>query len=186
MVCVRPENMCLPAKAYLGLWSIVILMQSPIRNACLIVLYYALHDLIKMSIPSKDAASVAYLVLQQVSFFAMGGSNALSSVDLSTAYHGLSSYNATIVGFLAFVSNWVGPIWWYVASCEREAIRGSMDEEANSLISTLCTAHSLSLCLACYILRDHLFVWTVFSPKVLYTATWLLFNSTTMLLRSLV
>ncbi len=54
--------------------------------------------------------SIASLLLQFMSFFAFGGSNAISSVDLSSAYNGIADFNVGAVGILTFVSNWAGPI----------------------------------------------------------------------------
>src|ERR1700721_4595993 len=56
------------------------------------------------------------LLFQYVSFFAFGGSNAISSIDLSSAYNGVSGYNVVAVGILTFVSNWAGPIFWTSAT----------------------------------------------------------------------
>ena len=41
----------------------------------------------------------------------MGGSNSISSIDLSNAYNGVADYNIAAVGVLLFSSNWAGPIW---------------------------------------------------------------------------
>ncbi|TQB72867.1 major facilitator super transporter protein [Monascus purpureus] len=60
--------------------------------------------------------TITSIFAQYVAFFAFGGSNAISSVDLSSAYNGIGSYNIAFVGFLTFVSNWAGPIWWSSAS----------------------------------------------------------------------
>ncbi|KAK3715368.1 major facilitator super transporter protein [Vermiconidia calcicola] len=56
------------------------------------------------------------LLLSHVSYFCMGGSNSISSVDLSNAYNGVADYNIAAVGVLLFASNWAGPIWWCSAA----------------------------------------------------------------------
>jgi ethanolaminephosphotransferase len=42
----------------------------------------------------------------------LGNSNAISSIDLSNSYNGVSGYNVGMVGLLVFASNWVGPIYF--------------------------------------------------------------------------
>ena len=118
--------------------------------------------------------------MQYASFFALGGSNSIASVDLSNAYNGVSSYNVIMVGLLTFVSNWAGPIWWVSAtyclfysnrkrSQAAKAPRGHL-----SLLTLFASASIFAVMVACTMLRTHLFVWTVFSPKFLYTAMWTL------------
>lgn len=56
------------------------------------------------------------LLLSHVTFFCTGGSNSISSIDLSNAYNGVADYNIVAVGVLLFTSNWTGPIWWCSAA----------------------------------------------------------------------
>ncbi|KAK4622127.1 GPI ethanolamine phosphate transferase 2 [Fulvia fulva] len=51
------------------------------------------------------------LLLSHSYYFCMGGSNSISSIDLSNAYNGVADYNIVAVGVLLFASNWTGPIW---------------------------------------------------------------------------
>ena len=141
---------------------------------------------------ADTGAVCCYIVmLQHFAFFSLGGSNAISTVDLSNAYNGITSYNALGVGFLAFVSNWSGPIWWasegmLLLTIQRrrsslEAVSSNPKEEVEdwdawyfyagslTVFSSLTAAASM---VACILLRHHLFVWTVFSPKYLYVIAW--------------
>ncbi|KAK5004565.1 hypothetical protein LTR28_008727 [Elasticomyces elasticus] len=170
--------------------------------------------------------SVSILLLTHSSFYAMGGSNAISSIDLSNAYNGVSGYNILAVGVLLFLSNWAGPIWWASAGVqlllgygdtsvfssilngrvesgkdrkwvqdERERLHETIRYERNGAanktgtpirppsmaspwlqhISCMTVFMALSLLMvmaSCTALRTHLFIWTVFSPKYLYTMAW--------------
>lgn len=123
-------------------------------------------------------AILTMLMMQYSSFFAFGGTNAISSVDLSNAYNGVRSYNVLMVGVLTFVGNWAGPIWWASAtSCVLttnivfDRIKMSW-EQWFSILSHFMAVHAAVMMLACLVLREHLFVWTVFSPKYLYTMAW--------------
>ncbi|EPS39021.1 hypothetical protein H072_7217 [Dactylellina haptotyla CBS 200.50] len=52
------------------------------------------------------------LTMQHVAFFALGNSNAISSVDLSNSFNGVSGFNVGFVAFLTFLTNWSGPVLW--------------------------------------------------------------------------
>lgn len=155
------------------------------------------------------------LLHSHASFFALGNSNAISSIDLSNAYNGVSGYNVLAVAVLLFASNWAGPIWWttwgisqlsrnklLIASSEKSPEQYfSFEGESKTLsaksvepssrphmnygdeplsayqvfatIYTFFYAGALSsIMVACLVLRDHLFIWSVFSPKYLYVMAW--------------
>lgn len=165
------------------------------------------------------------LLLSRTTYFAFGGSNSISSIDLSNAYNGVGGYNIVAVGVLLFASNWAGAIWWCSAAVTlllpkpqvepspvraQSAASGSsnrawVDRERAQLhadavaaitppkvykpdaqlntgidswtlyttVTTAFTAASLvAVMAACTLLRTHLFIWTVFSPKYLYAMAW--------------
>jgi ethanolaminephosphotransferase len=152
--------------------------------------------------------TISTLLLGYTSFFALGNSNAISSIDLSNAYNGVSGYNVLAVGVLVFASNWAGPIWWSLTAIKmlvhnsslpklvpqgkkpiRDWVAKEMDHllpsetkataEKDSpffnhivLLTVFTSASVLAVMVACTILRTHLFIWTVFSPKYLYTMAW--------------
>lgn len=115
--------------------------------------------------------------MQGLSFFAFGGTNSISSVDLSSAYNGVSGYNIIVVGLLTFISNWAGPIFWASATTRMLLrLRAEGEKEVLRKHLTLFTAWVavglLFVMVACTVLRTHLFIWTVFSPKYLYIMAW--------------
>lgn len=116
--------------------------------------------------------TITTLILQYTTFFAFGGSNAISSVDLSSAYNGVGSYSVVMVGILTFVSNWAGPIWWFSAGHLLRPQRGEEGHNAASLLTFQIVTSLMSVMAACTALRTHLFIWTVFSPKFLYMMAW--------------
>lgn len=132
--------------------------------------------LVRCSFSSPLDVTVTALLLQYSSFFVLGGSNAISSVDLSNAYNGIAGYNVIAVGILTFVSNWAGPIWWVFATAvvmSTISVTNRTTVFEHFALLTLFTAFStLSVMMACMVLREHLFIWTVFSPKFLFTVAW--------------
>ncbi|KEY82692.1 transferase Gpi7 [Aspergillus fumigatus] len=131
-------------------------------------------DFLKMSAIEVTLTS---LLSQNMTFFAFGGSNAISSVDLSNAYNGIGSYSVVLVGVLTFISNWAGPIWWASAARLLYSNPTFAERYGQRTILTFHAATSLmSVMAACTMLRTHLFIWTVFSPKYLYTLAWTILN----------
>ncbi len=121
--------------------------------------------------------STAMLLLQFASFFAFGGSNAISSVDLSSAYNGISGFDVGGVGLLIFVSNWAAPIYWAFAVNvlllrKRKAGEVAVYQRHVAALTVFTAASVASVMAACAVLRTHLFIWTVFSPKYLYCMAW--------------
>jgi ethanolaminephosphotransferase len=152
-------------------------------------------------------------LLTQTSFFALGNSNSISSIDLSTSYNGISGYNVGAVGTLVFLSNWAGPVFWslagilllgkhgakqryintdelhvadwvaqereYLSTMARKEEKSRADRKSQNAwtehvaLLTLWTGVMLvSVMTACMLLRQHLFIWTVFSPKYLFAMAW--------------
>lgn len=148
-------------------------MQSRSTNIPLFLIFqFQEYNLSCMNLTGTEI-SVSSLILQYASFFALGGSNSIASVDLSNAYNGVNDYNIIIVGILTFLGNWSGPIWWVSATHRLLKTQTANKYRSHTKILTLFVAISLlAVMMACTILRTHLFIWTVFSPKFLYTAAW--------------
>jgi ethanolamine phosphate transferase 2 subunit G len=199
-----------------NLLGLFLLTQTRVNNIPVFLLFSVQLSLLSAEpglFSNLAEVSLTSLLFQQSSFFALGGTNAISSVDLSNAYNGVSGYNVILVGILTFVSNWAGPIWWVSGTAlllaekvrasrqpggfnsanislssnlERQtknshstgtkSLKGGSFERACfthfALLTFFTTASTLSVMLACTMLREHLFIWTVFSPKYLYIGAW--------------
>ncbi|KAK8225684.1 alkaline-phosphatase-like protein [Phyllosticta capitalensis] len=213
--------------------TLILLTQTRATNIPLILLFQVQKRYLDQLNLTPLEQTVSALLLSHTSFFSLGNSNAISSLDLSNAYNGIASYNIVAVGVLLFVSNWAGPIFWTSASVlglldaarwtrgskvmrnmmdtqRRERIvealiKSGVDEQkANETASreaakwrraraetdaeegradefwwlhfarlTAWTGAALvAVMVACTMLRTHLFIWTVFSPKYLYAMAW--------------
>ncbi|RHZ49410.1 major facilitator super transporter protein [Aspergillus turcosus] len=131
-------------------------------------------DSLKMS---AIEVTITSLLSQHMTFFAFGGSNAISSVDLSNAYNGIGSYSVALVGVLTFISNWAGPIWWVSTSRLLYSNPTFVETYCHRTLLTFHVATTLMFVMAaCTALRTHLFIWTVFSPKYLYILAWTILN----------
>lgn len=151
--------------------------QSRVTNIPLFLVFeIQLNYFMSLSLHEVDITIIS-LLSQYLSFFAFGGSNSIASIDLSNAYNGISGYNVVAVGILTFVSNWAGSIWW-TSAANLLLLRRYQDGHHQILFNhlilhTLFSATSLFfIMVACTALRTHLFIWTVFSPKYLYSMAW--------------
>ncbi|GAA5822035.1 hypothetical protein JCM11251_004836 [Rhodosporidiobolus azoricus] len=139
------------------------------------VQHLTLHRLAKKGVLSPLGVAALTVVAQEAGFFALGGSNSLASVDLSSSYTGLSSYSLPLVSLLTYFSNFSLPI---LSSLSLHSLLSSAPSSSRQLILTYLTSfYAISLAMMCASanwFREHLFVGTVFAPAVLYRLTWLL------------
>lgn len=159
------------------LYTLLAMTQSRATNIPLFLLFDILFKFLAAQDLSLVQLSTSSLLLQYMSFFAFGGTNAISSVDLSSAYNGVSGFNVVAVGVLTFLSNWAAPIYWTSATSvllARKRKAGERDVyKRHIIILTIFVAASVGFVMAaCTALRTHLFIWTVFSPKYLYCMAW--------------
>ena len=162
------------------IFTLFLLTQTRTVDIPLFLIFYIQMRLLEKynDLSTSELSSISAL-FQFASFFAFGGTNAISSVDLSNAYNAISGYNVAAVGILTFISNWAGPIWWSIATCRlivssnrtTSVLDAAIDHFVN--LTTLMTYSTLFVMSACYVLRQHLFIWTVFSPKYLYIMAWI-------------
>ena len=160
-----------------NLLTLFLITQSRLTNIPLYLLFELIFQLLQHLDLSGDDITLVTVLFQFTSFFAFGGSNSISSIDLSSAYNGIDDYGIAAVGVLTFASNWAGPLWWTVAtsSLMLQRKRQKQDHFIGQhlwLLTALDTGSALAVMLACVMLRTHLFIWTVFSPKYLYCIAW--------------
>ena len=170
----------------LHLYTLLAMTQSRVTNIPLYLLFNVLFKFLAAQDLSLPALTTTSLLLQHASFFAQGGSNAISSIDLSSAYNGVADYNAGVVALLTFVGNWAAPGYWVLATTllllrKRKASflqqtdpkrRPSVWRAHVALLTVFVAAALVAVMAACTALRTHLFIWTVFSPKYLYSMAW--------------
>lgn len=159
------------------LYTLLAMTQSRATNVPLFLLFDMLFRFLAAQGLTLAQLTATSLLLQYSSFFALGGTNAISSVDLSSAYNGVRNYDVVTVGILTFVSNWAAPIYWVTAT-NVLLVRKCRAGERNvyrrhvTLLTAFAAASVASVMAACTALRTHLFIWTVFSPKYLYCVAW--------------
>ncbi|KAF1811998.1 alkaline phosphatase-like protein [Eremomyces bilateralis CBS 781.70] len=163
--------------------TIFLLTQSRAQNIPLFLLFELQAVCLSTLHLNPSQLSLTSILFSHTAFFALGNSNAISSVDLANAYNGVAGYNVVAVGVLVFLSNWTGPIWWTLSSLrlikETMQARKEKDHSPGSPFQLYMPLHTVfvgcalvAVMVACTVLRTHLFIWTVFSPKYLFSMAW--------------
>ncbi|KAL4173689.1 hypothetical protein KRP22_005638 [Phytophthora ramorum] len=171
-------------------WLLVGLLQreTNLPTLCLLCLQMeSVTRLLQASTLQHSGAIVAGMTLwlSQSAFFALGNSHLVTTIDISQSYHGLSSYSQGLVGLLTFVSVFSGPLVCFVNLFQWLDITTSVQASAATYVWSLSasTTTRTNACLAVftyqtlrfavytvvvYFMRFHLFIWSVFAPKMLY------------------
>lgn len=126
------------------------------------------HNAIPLALQSiiQSMVSSGPLIAIHHSYFAMGMSNLITSIDLSNSYIGLHDYRPSWVGLMTFVVLFAGPLqtaWFANSYIDLERIvfwRASVQ---------------LAVMFCCFIQRHHISVWTVFTPRLLFEVLWTAF-----------
>jgi len=112
-------------------------------------------------------------ILFLASFYYQGNSNHITTIDISLGYTGLSEYCEVLVGILTFVSTFCLPILVFIFGSEfqnRSASNSGTRSQTGVMellvIKTALT--NLIYGIVVLVMRQHLFIWSVFVPKLLY------------------
>ena len=130
---------------------------------------------------SPSILMLAGIVLQNLAFFQFGNTNSIATVNLTNAYNGISeNYNIYVVGFLMCVSNFAPSIYWSL-NCLKILYSFPVKDKWKIFLASRMPSF-LFYCIfgcfllgSCVILRYHLFIWSVFSPKLCYYVSWNIF-----------
>ncbi|XP_062069627.1 GPI ethanolamine phosphate transferase 2 isoform X2 [Lepus europaeus] len=125
---------------------------------------------------STAEITVMHYWFGQAFFYFQGNSNNIATVDISAGFVGFDAYVETPAMLLTAFATYVGPLLW---ACHLVHFLSS--ERSSTALSHACFCYALicSVPVAVYIvlvssLRYHLFIWSVFSPKLLYEGMHLL------------
>ncbi|XP_031424708.1 GPI ethanolamine phosphate transferase 2 isoform X2 [Clupea harengus] len=123
-----------------------------------------------------DAAqtTIMHYWFGQAFFYFQGNSNNIATVDISVGFVGLESYVEAPAIFLTALSTYAGPLLW---ACHLVCYLSSERDRSSAALGHGCYCFALlrSVPAVFYVLlvtalRYHLFIWSVFSPKLLYEA----------------
>lgn len=107
-------------------------------------------------------------------FFYQGNSNNLASIDLNAGYIGLNTFHFFTVGLLLTVNTFSGPILSFITfihnsyDCNEQMPQTNNGKLTLPFVILLIAFPFTLYVFIILILRQHIFIWSVFSPKLLY------------------
>uniref|UniRef100_A0AAQ5Z9R7 GPI ethanolamine phosphate transferase 2 C-terminal domain-containing protein n=1 Tax=Amphiprion ocellaris TaxID=80972 RepID=A0AAQ5Z9R7_AMPOC len=175
-----------------GLWEIysgLVLLVSllfrahnlPVLCCCLLIQTLMAQFIWKKLHYDAAQTTIMHYWFGQAFFYFQGNSNNIATVDISVGFVGLESYVEAPAIFLTALSTYAGPLLWV---CHLVCYLSSERDRSPVAVGhgCYCLALMRSVPAAAYIvlvtvLRYHLFIWSVFSPKLLYESMHLLLTA---------
>nr|XP_020490058.2 GPI ethanolamine phosphate transferase 2-like [Labrus bergylta] len=166
-----------------GLWELysgLVLLVSllfrahnlPVLCCCLLVQTLMAQFIWKKLHYDAAQTTIMHYWFGQAFFYFQGNSNNIATIDISVGFVGLESYIEAPAIFLTALSTYAGPLLW---ACHLVCYLSSERDRSPVAVGHGCYCLALlrSVPAAAYIvlvtvLRYHLFIWSVFSPKLLY------------------
>ncbi|XP_057968422.1 GPI ethanolamine phosphate transferase 2 [Malania oleifera] len=177
--------------AYVFFWCLLqLLLQQPINSVPILLLFVQIWaSMLYYSISGplhKQWVEVAALYyMGMAGHFSLGNSNALATIDVAGAFIGISSHSTLLSGILMFIITYASPMLvlvsmvMYISMKDTRRYLIPENGELGHILkmtvgfSCLVPLGLNSVLLAAYtivllLMQNHLFVWSVFSPKYLY------------------
>ncbi|KAI3992030.1 hypothetical protein MKX01_014921 [Papaver californicum] len=176
---------------YTVCWCLLqLLLQQPVNAMPVMLLFFQIMgSMFYFSVDetySKHWVKVAALYfLGMAGHFGLGNSNTLATIDVAGAFMGISSHSTLLSGVLMFIITMASPMLFllslvfYISNKDASHLllpeNGDLGHLLRMMIgfpcvvpmalnSVMLTAFTVVL----FAMRNHLFVWSVFSPKYLY------------------
>ncbi|CAJ1058367.1 LOW QUALITY PROTEIN: GPI ethanolamine phosphate transferase 2 [Xyrichtys novacula] len=175
-----------------GLWEIysgLVLLVSllfrahnlPVLCCCMLIQTLMAQFIWKKLHYDAAQTTIMHYWFGQAFFYFQGNSNNIATIDISVGFVGLESYVEAPAIFLTALSTYAGPLLW---ACHLVCYLSSERDQSPVAVGHGCYCLALlrSVPAAAYIvlitvLRYHLFIWSVFSPKLLYESMHLLLTA---------
>uniref|UniRef100_J3LHQ0 GPI ethanolamine phosphate transferase 2 C-terminal domain-containing protein n=3 Tax=Oryza brachyantha TaxID=4533 RepID=J3LHQ0_ORYBR len=185
------HSMFLTGITYTAFWCLLqLLLQQPINAIPLLLIFVQIissiiHFSLDKSLHKKWVQIVAMQLLGLSGHFGLGNTNNLASIDVAGAFIGISSYSTVLSGILMFIITYGSPLLLhlgmvvYTSVISTDGISTPHPLKWSCILDKMITLPCLiplvinSIALTSYtivllLMRNHLFVWSVFSPKYLY------------------
>ncbi|CAL1678430.1 unnamed protein product [Lasius platythorax] len=164
----------------INFWVMISAMLHQPYNVILLPLQIVASSTINAALRENDLTLdlgvFVHCWLGNVFYFYQGNSNSLASINITAGYVGLRSYMPLITGAYLIVNTYSAPVLAYFLLVYRQQSSETHCTDIVARTSRTYIAWRL-LTMTVYMIivagqRHHLFVWSVFSPKLLYEATY--------------
>lgn len=157
-------------KFQLATITLVLILQSAVVNIPMFLCFIIIEHFIENSDLKTENKLLIEMLLEHLSFFSFGNTNSIATINLINAYNGVSvNYDIRVVGFLMMTSTFAPSIFFSLQQSSRDY---SLTLKNSLMLNSLW---GFLFLLSCFIGRYHLFVWSVFSPKLCYFLAWNIF-----------
>nr|GMD56273.1 GPI ethanolamine phosphate transferase 2 [Ipomoea batatas] len=176
---------------YIYCWCLLqLLLQQPINSVAFLLLFMQIFASIWHFSNSDNlfrqwVEVAALYFVGMAGHFGLGNTNTLATIDVAGAFIGVLNHSTLLSGILMFIITYASPILSvlsmvaYIAMKDTMGLKNSRECDFGHLLKTLIGFPCLvplglnSVLLVAYtivllLMRNHLFVWSVFSPKYLY------------------
>lgn len=132
-------------------------------------------QMITKSCKLEKLRTILYIWLGNVFYFYQGNSNSFATIDVAAGYVGLESYSISIATIFITINTFSAPLLAYLVHLYNETLEKPnfscqivLGINKQFIIWRLLPITVYTVIVA--IQRYHLFIWTVFSPKLIYEA----------------
>ncbi|TKY69942.1 GPI ethanolamine phosphate transferase 2 [Spatholobus suberectus] len=191
LILVLKDTLYIVGCLYITSWCLLQLLLQQSINAMPVLLLFIQFLASMLTFSSSGSRHkqwveiIAMYNLGMAGHFALGNSNTLATIDVAGAFIGISSHSTFLSGLLMFIITYASPILFFLSMVLYISVKasnyplvirnGNSGEILKTLLgfpclvplcinSVLLTAYTIVLLL----MRNHLFIWSVFSPKYLY------------------
>lgn len=143
-----------------------VLLFKPYNIVLISTLCVTSHLISRALFPTESIVSILlHLCLGRIYFFLQGSTNSIATIDITAGYIGQSEYNSYIAGSLIYFNMYALNFLAILLLFSHEKPR----EYANivRLNFKYISISSTFFLFVIYLQRHHLFIWSVFSPKLL-------------------
>ncbi|XP_053213454.1 GPI ethanolamine phosphate transferase 2-like [Panonychus citri] len=166
-------------------WILLICLLTKLVNIPLIVLSIGLEKMIYLIVRwslNNDFSNIVYFISTYLTFamtfhYGQGNSNDISTIEVAAGYIGLDDYMPMFTGILiashtySQLTLWLLMMFVRLTEIKSSLISVRTTKVINGTFSFLLTLQFTTVgyfMIVALILRNHLFIWTVISPKLLY------------------
>lgn len=145
------------------MWTLFSILLMRPYNVILIPVCIFMSNIISNQVKDVRILTVIHIWLGRTLFFCQGHSNSLASIDVASGYIGIQEYVPVLVIMQVLCHTYVFPVLTSLL-----VLKNNSHQETIWTISILCRLLVLTTtCIITLIHQHHLFIWTVFAPKLL-------------------
>ncbi|XP_066143840.1 GPI ethanolamine phosphate transferase 2 [Euwallacea fornicatus] len=147
------------------LWILISTLLLKPHNVILISITFYVAHIVSDMFQKVTTSSIAIYIFSNTFYFLQGHRNSLATVDVAVGYVGLNNYYPSIVVMQVLAHTYALPVLFYLILFKQLNLKAQ--KQFWAILLALRASVVLSTCLVTFSFRHHLFVWSVFAPKLI-------------------